>query len=94
VESSLQCEVCHIGTRRAQRTTYAYWTDGQLVLMPNVAVWVCDVCADVEYDLDAITRLEQLLGIEPTFRDTESRVSALTNADGLSPLAASRRRSA
>ena len=91
--SDIQCENCHIGTRRPGRATVTYWVENQLVLMPGVPVWTCDVCGDVEYELENIARLEKLLGIDHPFSDAGSALGAATSADDLTSLIASRRRS-
>jgi YgiT-type zinc finger domain-containing protein len=87
------CEVCHIGTRRPRRTTVTYWLGGELVLMPNVPVGVCDVCGDVEYETESIARLEMLLGIEELLAGTDPRIGPSDPADGFSSLWMTKRRS-
>lgn len=59
-----QCDICHIGTRHEHRTSYVYWLDGTLIIMPGTATWVCDVCNDTIYDRDQIVRFGMLLGIQ------------------------------
>lgn len=93
MKSANHCDICHIGTRRPRRTTVTYWLGGELVLMPNVPVWVCDVCGDVEYEAESITRLEMLLGIEELLAGTDPRISPADATDGFSSLWTSKRRS-
>jgi hypothetical protein len=45
------------------------WLDSHLVIVPNVPAWTCDVCGEVMIDTDIITRLDLLLGIEPSLDD-------------------------
>ncbi len=93
VDSTTQCEICHIGTRHPQRTTYTVWVDGRLILLPNVTAWVCDVCADAEYESEAIEWLELLLGIEPDLGDTDQVAGTRRLASNLSLRISDRRRS-
>lgn len=57
-----QCETCHIGTLHAMQATYTSWIDDQLIIVPNIEAWLCDVCADFWHEPDAIARIEMLLG--------------------------------
>jgi YgiT-type zinc finger domain-containing protein len=77
-EDNIQCMNCRIGTLRRGKATYTVWFHGQLVVLPNVNVWMCDVCGDFAYDDDTITRVEMLLGdwpSQPAHRPTD-RASA------------------
>jgi YgiT-type zinc finger domain-containing protein len=93
VTPATHCEVCHIGTRRPRRTTVTYWLGGELVLMPNVPVGVCDVCGDVEYEAESIARLEMLLGIEELLAATDHHAGPSDPAEGFSSLWTTKRRS-
>jgi hypothetical protein len=70
-----------------------YWLGGELVLMPNVPVGVCDVCGDVEFDAESIARLEMLLGIEERLAGGDYRIGPSDPADGFSSLWMTKRRS-
>lgn len=86
-----QCDVCHIGTRRERQTSYIYWLDGTLVIMPNTTIWVCDVCDDVVFDEEQIAQLEMLLGVQIDAVHTVERHGKVQSANqGVPP---SRRRS-
>ena len=61
-----QCPVCHIGILHLRRVTYVSWSQKQLVLLPNVAVWACDVCGEATYDPEIVGWVSMLLGIEYT----------------------------
>lgn len=93
MDPTTQCEICHIGTRRPQKTTYTVWVDGQLILLPNVVAWVCDMCADAEYESETIEWLELLLGIEPDQGNTDQVVDSRRLASNLSSRISDRRRS-
>ncbi|GAB4468943.1 MAG: hypothetical protein Kow00124_03690 [Anaerolineae bacterium] len=58
------CDVCHIGTLHPRRTTYTRWMDGRLIIVPNIAIFVCDMCGEVTTDDESIRLLEDLLGAE------------------------------
>ena len=92
MDSEMQCTVCHIGTRHERRATYTQWVEGQLALLPDVPVWVCDVCDDVEFDEESIAQLEMLLGID---QDDPQEDEPLGHASSTRHLfVANRRRSA
>ncbi len=61
-----QCPVCHIGVLHLCRVTYTSWLQRQLVLLPNVAVWACDVCGESTYDPEIVGWVGMLLGVEHT----------------------------
>lgn len=63
--SENQCEVCHIGALQFRRMTYTSWLNQNLVILPNVVVWVCDVCGELSYDPEAVRRIQMLLGMAP-----------------------------
>ncbi len=58
-----QCNVCHIGMLHHRRTTYTQMVDSRLVILPNVSVWLCDVCGEFMYDPQTMRRLSMLLGM-------------------------------
>lgn len=62
MSETIQCLNCYIGTLRRGRATYTRWFGGQLIIVPNVGIWVCDICGDFVYDDDAIMQIELLLG--------------------------------
>jgi YgiT-type zinc finger domain-containing protein len=57
-----QCEVCHIGTMHLMRAAYTTWWHSQLVVVPDVHAWLCDVCGEFEHENDIVARIEFLLG--------------------------------
>jgi YgiT-type zinc finger domain-containing protein len=61
-----QCEVCHIGTMHPMRAAYTTWWHGQLVIVPDVHAWVCDVCGEFEHETEIVARVEFLLGNQQT----------------------------
>jgi len=71
-----QCTVCHIGALHHKRVTYTQIADEQLVTLPNVSVWLCDVCGEYTYDPDTMRRLQMLLGMMPGLPETRRRPEA------------------
>lgn len=60
--NAIQCLNCRLGTLKLGSATYTQWLGSQLVLVPNVLAWQCDVCGDFAYDDETLTRVELLLG--------------------------------
>jgi YgiT-type zinc finger domain-containing protein len=58
----VQCLNCRIGTLRRGKATYTQWIGDELVLVPDVSAWQCDVCGDFAYEEDVLARVELLLG--------------------------------
>ena len=58
------CNICHIGSPRSHRATYARWHYGQFIVLSGMPAWRCDVCGDTFYDDQALARLFLLLGPE------------------------------
>lgn len=58
----VQCLNCRIGTLRRGKATYAQWIGDNLVLVPGVSAWQCDVCGDFAYEDEVLARVELLLG--------------------------------
>ena len=56
------CTHCHIGSLQARPITYANWHTGLFVVMPNMPAWQCDVCAYLEVDAGAMSKIMPLLG--------------------------------
>lgn len=71
MEPDYRCEICQIGTRHRRLTTMTYWIGNQIALVPSVPVFVCDMCGDVEYDLDVLARLETVFGPGSSFAEPE-----------------------
>jgi YgiT-type zinc finger domain-containing protein len=94
VTSEQHCEVCHVGVMRLRRTTYTSWLDSQLIILPDVSVWVCDVCGEFVYETDAIARTEALLGVERVSPGAARQSDAWDDTDHLAGLISIRRRGA
>ena len=67
------------------------WYGKQLLTVPNIQMWHCDVCEWVEYEQAAVQRLEALLGsagesqAQRIHRQRQNRVeSRLDNRDARS----------
>jgi YgiT-type zinc finger domain-containing protein len=87
------CDVCHIGTLRPQRQTYATWYDGHLILLPDVDTWLCDVCGEFFYDPTVIARVDWLLGTQQPMPPSGTHQGS-SKGMGTAVLSSGRRRSA
>lgn len=56
------CPRCQIGYLQADQATYTSVYHGMLLSVPNMPVWKCDLCEYQEFDYDALTRVEALVG--------------------------------
>ncbi len=72
-----QCPNCHIGLLHPRRVTLAKPLHSVLVTVPNVTMWVCDVCDERAYDGALMRYIELLLGIELGMPPVQSFASAL-----------------
>ncbi len=75
------CPRCQIGNLQATTGTYTSIQNGMLLSVPNMPVWKCDVCQYQEFDYDAITRVEALVGHLGLPDDPERRASTLPTFD-------------
>jgi len=81
-----QCGVCHIGLLHARRVTVTQAIDRHLVIVPNVSVWLCDVCGEFAYDADTMKRLYMLLGMPHGAPSSQRRQGALPEDDEDMPM--------
>ncbi len=44
-----------------KQVTHAIWVDDALIMVPDFPAWVCDVCGRLEFDSQAINRLDLVL---------------------------------
>jgi YgiT-type zinc finger domain-containing protein len=56
------CPRCQIGNLRATTGTYSTVYNGLLLSVPNVPAWKCDLCEYLEFEYDALTKIEALVG--------------------------------
>jgi YgiT-type zinc finger domain-containing protein len=67
------CPKCHFGKLIMRQTTFASMFEGQLLVVPNTLVLVCDVCGETIVDQEMLHRLSGLLANErPISRDIPS----------------------
>ncbi len=60
------CPRCTVGRCTPQKTTFAEVYHGQLLSVPNVNAFVCDVCHFAEFEQDTLDALwEKLYGDGP-----------------------------
>lgn len=63
--SAYPCPYCQIGFCQPSRDTYTRIYRGMLVSIPDMLVWICDICQYQEFDREALARLETLMGEDP-----------------------------
>ncbi|GAB4569687.1 MAG: hypothetical protein Kow0077_02630 [Anaerolineae bacterium] len=56
------CPVCQVGRLQPRNVTYTQLYGQTLVSVPNTPAHVCDFCHAVEYDAEAVSRVELLVG--------------------------------
>ena len=59
-----QCDACHIGILQNRRVTYAARWGSGVVLLPDINVFICDVCGEAIYDPEIMARVQMLLGAD------------------------------
>lgn len=61
------CPRCTVGRCAPRTTTFADLYHGQLLSIPNVAAYICDVCHFAEFESETLEALwEELYGDGPT----------------------------
>lgn len=56
------CPRCQIGHCHPGKTSFTRLYHGRLISVPDMTVYTCDVCGFQEFDPDAMTILQRLLG--------------------------------
>lgn len=75
------CPRCTVGRCTPRTTTFATMVHGQLLSIPNVKVYVCDVCHFAEYEQDTLEALLQELygdGLGDNFQSVASQERSST----------------
>ena len=80
-DSLHSCTNCHIGTLQRQAATYAAWHGDEFVVVPAAPAWVCDVCGERTFDLDALDALLPLIGPASPLADADEPTGAHRNPD-------------
>ena len=57
----MNCEQCRIGHYQPIAAPYMRWLDDQIMVIPNVPAYTCDVCGQMQYDADFLQKLQYLL---------------------------------
>lgn len=55
------CPNCRLGRLHPNQITYPCSFKGQLMLVPNTPVQVCDVCHHIEYDFEFMSGIQILI---------------------------------
>ena len=69
------CPRCTVGRCTPRTTTFAEMYHGQLLSIPNVRSYICDVCHFAEYEQDKLEALWQELYGEDQVEDFQSVAS-------------------
>jgi YgiT-type zinc finger domain-containing protein len=56
------CPRCQIGHLQRGQATFVTCVDEQLLSIPDVAAWACDICHYREFDADAVRQIELITG--------------------------------
>jgi YgiT-type zinc finger domain-containing protein len=67
-----QCAACRIGSLHHTTATYTQWFADDLVLVPGMGAWSCDMCGEFFFDDAELARIEALLGASDTQRSSAS----------------------
>lgn len=57
----MNCEKCHVGHYRQITAPYLRWFDGQIMVIPDSPAYACDMCDDLVYDINFVSKLESLI---------------------------------
>lgn len=69
---SYACPRCTVGRCLPQKTTFAEIHQGQLLVIPKMVVYVCDVCRLAEFEQETIEALWRELYGDQTAEDTQA----------------------
>jgi hypothetical protein len=59
---SSTCPHCQIGNLHPVVETYSMVFGSSVLSAPDIPAWRCDICSYLEYDEDALMRLDLLIG--------------------------------
>lgn len=57
----MNCQHCHIGQYQSTKLPYMTTLDDQLLVVPNVSTYRCDICGYVQVNQAFLARLQYLL---------------------------------
>lgn len=57
----MKCSHCRIGHYLTIKMPYITFIDGQMLVMPNVSAYHCDMCGDISFNEAFLERLHYLL---------------------------------
>lgn len=69
-----ECPRCQIGLCQPGKATYTRMFGGQLISVPHMTLYTCDVCGYFEFDGDAVHQVETMLGPIRVQMDDEQRI--------------------
>lgn len=62
-DQAFECPRCQIGLCQPGKATYTRIARGQLISVPDMPIYTCDVCGYYEYDGEAVYDLEAMMGV-------------------------------
>lgn len=61
-DQAFECPRCQIGLCQPSKSTYTRMYKGQLISVPDMTIYTCDVCGYYELDGDKVYDLETMMG--------------------------------
>lgn len=61
-QSPFECPRCQIGMCQPGKATYTRMFGRQIISVPDMTLYTCDVCGYFEFDGDAVYQIEAMLG--------------------------------
>jgi YgiT-type zinc finger domain-containing protein len=62
MNDQIACPRCQIGNLQPVSATYTCLHNHALLSVPNMPAWKCDICQYLEFDYDALGRVDALTG--------------------------------
>jgi hypothetical protein len=72
-DQAFECPRCQIGVCQASKATYTRMFHGQLISVPDMTIYTCDVCGYYELDGDTVYDLEAMMGTARRVSTEEQR---------------------
>lgn len=79
------CPQCQIGHLQPDTQTYVRVVNGMVISVPGMAAVTCDVCGYHEFEQDALTMIEALVGQAGTSAAPERPAPARLTPDSKTP---------
>lgn len=60
------CKRCHLGRYKEARVPYLAWLNERMIVVPDVAAHVCDVCGLLHYNPQFMAQMQDLIDLHTT----------------------------